>query len=90
MERILIWAAIIALVLNLIFTRDPVWLTWIPLVAILAFEAIRLYRDSKSPANTEKWNGKPVSKEQLEEAKALREENPGMTIPEALNKASGK
>lgn len=90
MERILIWAAIIALVLNLIFTRDPVWLTWIPMVAILAFEGIRLYKDSKSPASTEKWNGKPVSKEQLEEAKALREKDPGMTIPEALNKASGK
>ena len=72
MERIPPWAAIIALVLNLIFPRDPVWLTWIPLVAILAFEGIRLAKDSKSPTSTEKCNGKPVSKEQLTEAKALR------------------
>ncbi len=52
MERILIWAAIIALVLNLIFTRDPVWLTWIPLVAILAFEGIRLCKETGPPLVT--------------------------------------
>ncbi|QQU88399.1 hypothetical protein I6I68_12675 [Corynebacterium glucuronolyticum] len=90
MERILIWTAIIALALNLLFLRDADWLLWIGLVAILAFEGIRMAKDTKSPASNEKWNGKPVSKEQLTEAKALREENPGMTIPEALNKASGK
>ncbi len=89
-ERILSWVAIIALALSLLFLRDADWLLWIGLVAILAFEGIRLYKDSKSPANTEKWNGKPVSREQLEEAKAPREESPGMTIPEALNKTSGQ
>ena len=45
---------------------------------------------NRSPASNEKWNGKPVSKEQLTRAQALREKDPGMTIPEALNKASGK
>lgn len=88
MERILSWAAIVALAVNLLFLRDADWLLWIGLVVILAFETFRLIKNRTSPASTEKWNGKPVSKEQLEEAKALREENPGMTIPEALNKTS--
>ena len=90
MERILSWVAIVALALNFHFLRDADWILWIGLVAILAFEGIRIAKDTRSPASNERRNGKPVPKEQLTEAKALREENPGMMISEALNKTDNR
>ena len=56
MERILSWVAIVALALNFHFLRDADWILWIGLVAILAFEGIRIAKDTRSPASNERRN----------------------------------
>ncbi|MGM5594791.1 hypothetical protein QZG57_07840 [Corynebacterium glucuronolyticum] len=91
MRIFLSWLPFLVLVIYLFTRPDYGWLLFVALAAIIVSEIVnwRDRRDGYDPLRGS-FNGGPVTDEQIKKVRQLREKDPKISIPEALNRVTGE